>query len=211
MILYSKVSELPDSEPVNLTEAKDHLKVTDDSENSYITGLISTARWLCEADSGLSFVSQTRVVKLDRFPCVTTRNIWAAIMLPYGPVQSVTSVSYVDTNLVTQAITQGNNGFLLDTHSSPAQIFPSASGKIDAWPSTAIKPNAVTIKYIAGFDDVSYEPLPPQARRAILQQLADMYENRQDEVIGGAVASEISLNTRRILDSIRVYWNANID
>jgi len=85
------------------------------------------------------------------------------------------------------------------------------SGDIGSWPSTKNVPGCITVSYTTGFDDVSGEALPPEAKTAILLQVGSLFENRQDEVIGstGSVAAEINMNSKAILDNIKVYWNAN--
>jgi len=88
MIQYSIVTEQPDSEPVSLAEAKTHLEYAGTAKDNYITGLIKTARQLCESYTGLSFVTKERETKLDRFPCklYICRPIFSteACLKPYG-------------------------------------------------------------------------------------------------------------------------------
>jgi uncharacterized phiE125 gp8 family phage protein len=201
MILYSKVIEVPDSEPVTLSEAKTHLEVTGDSKNTYITSLIKTARRMCEAYSGLSFVTQERKIILDKFPC-------GEILVPYGPVQSIDSFTYVKPDLTTGTLVEGTD-FFFDDHSEVARLFPLEDGELDVWPDTAYRPNCVIIEYTAGYDDVSGIPLPEQIKEAVLLQVAAMFENRQDELVGVASISRLDMDSKAILDSVKVYWNAN--
>lgn len=209
MITYSKVIELPDSEPVTLEEAKTHLEVQLTSKDDYITVLIETARKACENYAGLSFITQKRRVVLDRFPgCYNWSASAKEIILPYGPVQSIDSFTYVASDKTEQTLTETTDYFL-DDHSGLARLFPMSDGELGAWPSTAIRPNAVVIDYICGYDSVSGDTdFPTQARQAILLQVATMFENRQDELVGTTV-TELNMNSMALLDSIKVYWNAN--
>jgi len=209
MITYSKVIELPDSEPVTLEEAKTHLEVQGTSKDDYITALITTARKACETYAGLSFITQKRRVVLDRFPgCGYFSQSAKEIILPYGPVQSIESFTYTTSDKTEQELADGTDYFL-DDHSGLARVLPMSDGEIGSWPSTAVKPNAVVIDYICGFDSVSGDDdFPTQARQAILLQVGSMFENRQDEVIGTTV-TQLNLNSMALLDSIKVYWNAN--
>lgn len=215
MILYSKVTEVPESEPVTVAEAKTHLEVTGTAKDAYIGALIKAARRICEADAGLSFVTQTRVIKLDRFPSCwpwpyrygvhAMTNPYSEIILPYGPVLEITSFTYVDTEGADQTLAVDTD-FYFDDHSAVARLRP-----VSSWPSTNIMPNAVTIEYTAGIDldaDTTEEYLPI-VKQAILLQVASFFENRQDEVPGSM--SEINWNSKTLLDSIRVTWNANYD
>ena len=90
MIIYSRTTA-PATFPVTLEDAKIHLKIDGTDEDTYITALIKVATSVCEAYAGLSFISQTRVIKLDAFRC-------RDLILPYGPVVSITSVAYVDAD-----------------------------------------------------------------------------------------------------------------
>jgi uncharacterized phiE125 gp8 family phage protein len=205
MIQYSIVTEQPDSEPVLLADAKNHLEYTGTAKDRYITSLIKSARKMCEAYSGLSFVTQTRRVKLDYFPCSKLY-----IELPYGPVQSVESFTYQKDDGTTRTLVSGTN-FVLDTHSRVARVYPiNSDGEIDVWP-TDLKnvPHAITIDYNAGYDDVSYEPLPEPIKQAILMQVASMFENRQDEQSG--TTGMVNWNSMAMLDTVKVTWNANYD
>lgn len=206
MIQYSIVTEQPDSEPVTLADAKTHLEYVGTAKNGYITELISVARHLCEAYSGLSFVTQTRRIKLDYFPCNRPY-----IELPYGPVQSVESFTYSKSDNTTVTLVQGTD-FSLDTHSRIARLYPLGSdGTIDSWP-TDLKDIAhpITIEYNAGYDDVSGEPLPPQVKTAIKMYLTKFFENRGD-VQGKGFSDVLPWECMHILDSIKVTWNANYD
>lgn len=217
MILYSKVTEVPEAEPVTVAEAKTHLEVTGTAKDTYIASLIKTARRICEADAGLSFITQTRVVKLDRFPSCwpwpyrygvhANTNPYSEIILPYGPVTEVTDFSYFDSDGNAQSLTVDTD-FYFDGHSPVARLRP-----VNSWPSTKLMPNAVSIEYSAGIDlnaDTSEEYLPI-VKQAILLQVGSMFENRQDESIDRGSAVEINWNSRALLDSIRVTWNANYD
>ena len=201
MIYYSRVIDLPDSEPITRSEAKTHLEVTGTSKDSYIDSLITTVRRMCEAYAGLSFVTQKRRVIMDKFP-------YAEIILPYGPVQSIDLFEYVKTDLTTGTLVEDTD-FLFDNHSELARLFPIEDGELDTWPDTAVRPNAITIEYTAGYDDVSYNPLPEQVKQAMYLTLGALFENRQDEVVGVGSNVRLTMDSKAILDTIKVDWNAN--
>jgi uncharacterized phiE125 gp8 family phage protein len=153
----------------------------------------------------LSFVTQTRRVKLDYFPC---KKLY--IELPYGPVQSVESFTYSNDEDGTTTMVEGTD-FVLDKHSRVARLYAlGADGEVDTWPTDAKDiPHAITIDYNAGYDDVSFEPMPEQIKQAILMQVASMFENRQNEQSGAV--NMINWNSQTILDTIKIDWNANYD
>lgn len=223
MIIYSRVIEAPVIEPVTLDEAKDqlHIELDDHSQDDRITSLIKVARRLCESYTSLSFMTQQRQMKLDRFPWwrnmmpghpVDSRFIarWRrhdGIIVPYGPVQNIDEINYIDPSGVVQVL--ASSAYHADIHSDLARLFP-----VDSWPDTDINiPNAVTIKYTAGYDPISggTEEFPEEAKQAMLMQIVSMEQNRQDEVVGGGAVAKLCWNSEKILDTIKVYWDANQD
>jgi uncharacterized phiE125 gp8 family phage protein len=196
MIIYSKVVDAAENEPVTLDEVKTHLKVDGTEEDAYLTTLIKSARRMCEAYTSLSFVTQTRSVKMDRFPCNWLTNPRRYVYLPYGPVKSVVSFTYVDGNGDEQTLAQDTD-FYLDTDSDIARL-----RAVNDWPSTQSQPNAIEILYTAG-DDV--DQVNDTAKTMVLQCIGDMYEKRQNE------GSPLTASVRQMGDMIKVYWNANAD
>jgi uncharacterized phiE125 gp8 family phage protein len=208
MITYSRVTEQPANEPVSLSDAKVHLEYTGTAKNAYITSLIKSARRICEGYAGLSFVTQTRAIKMDVFPS-------SAIIVPYGPVQSIDSFTYFNDDGGTTTLLEDVD-YIVDYHSNVCRIYAiDDDGEIDSWPTDVRRrPQAISISYVAGFDEAVNEPLPELAKQAILLQVASMFENRQDEVAGSINMmnwNTINWNSLHLLDSIKVNWNANIE
>lgn len=198
MIAYStKVAPAPTVEPVVLSEAKAHLRIPaeDTGDDAYITALIMAAREIAERYTNLTFITQVRQLKLDRFPCTSY------IELPYGPVASVTEFTYLDSDGASQPLVL-NTDYVLDIHNEVARV-----QHVNGWPSTACRIATVTIKYSAGFGALSTD-VPYAIRQAILMQIANLYENRQDEADG--VVTHIAYNSTLLLDAHKVYYNANV-
>lgn len=201
MIVNSKVITQPTSEPVTLDEAKTHLRVDGDDEDTYITSLIKVARIMCEAYSGLSFLTQTREIKLDYFPCARS------IEIPNGPVQSVDDFVYVDSDGNSVAMVDGTD-YRVDLHSDIARVQAVSSWPTNVWPTPGDQFNSVSIAYTAGYTNDDHDPLPEVIKQAILMQVGSLYENRQDEVVG-SMGHMINVNSQMLLDTVKVYHNAN--
>jgi uncharacterized phiE125 gp8 family phage protein len=203
MIVYSRVTDQPDFEPVSLADTKTHLEYTGTAKNAYINSLIKSARRICEGYSGLSFVTQERSVKMDYFPTIKRY-----IEVPYGPVQSIDSFTYLNEDGTTTTMVE-NTDFIVDTHSGVCRVFPiDFNGEIDLWPTDVKhRPNAITILYTAGYDEAVNEPLPEQAKQAMLMQIGSMFEQREDARQGEVTM--IVWNSMSILDTIKVTWNAH--
>jgi uncharacterized phiE125 gp8 family phage protein len=210
MIKYSKVILEPTSEPVTLSEAKAHLRVTDDNDDAYITALIKVARRMCEGYAGISFITQTRVVKLDYFPVCMPEEI----ELPFGPIQSISGtdaaaptpnalgIFYTDDAGDTQTLVL-NTDFYLDNSSDIPRVAP-----VDSWPTDVDdRINAISITYKSGYS--SADDVPAEAKQAMLLQIGSLYENRQDEAPGSVNA--MCWSSTALLDNIKVYYNARQD
>jgi uncharacterized phiE125 gp8 family phage protein len=92
----------PAAEPVDLSIAKSHLRVSGCDEDAYIAALVSGARQAAERECGLQFVTATYRLTLDDFPrdwqdtglsfgANVTRAPFGTVHLPVGPVASVVS------------------------------------------------------------------------------------------------------------------------
>jgi uncharacterized phiE125 gp8 family phage protein len=204
MIIYSVVNTQPDFEPVTLDEAKSHLEYYGSLKDSYIETLITAAIKICESYAGLSFVTQERSIKLDRFPW-TNRGY---INIPYGPIQAITSVVYEDGEGTEVEMVEGTD-FDIDTQSAVARFYPlDSSGARGYWPTDVLnRANVVTINYQAGYDDVSGIPVPAQLKVAILMVVAKLFENRGDS---GGREGILDWDVQGILDTVKVTWNAEV-
>lgn len=201
MIIYSKVTDQPGSEPATLDEAKKQVKMEGTTlDDSYLTALITTSRKICEAYTGLSFVSQERTIKMDQFP-INRRMIYSwsnHIIVPYGPVISVDSFTYNDSDDVEQTLVEDTD-FTVDDNSELCRLAP-----VDSWPCSSGKMNSVVIVYTAGFAE-----FPGDLKTAMLRVLANLYEFRTDSLQGGF--DSVDYSAKMILDNYKVTWNANAD
>lgn len=200
MIIYPIVTSQPDYEPVTLAEAKEFLEYDGNRKDAMIMRLVTSARQVCESYTGLSFVTQERSIRLDRFPC--TKNY---INLPYGPVQSVISAEYIDDNGDTVTMVEGTD-FEISIYRGVARLYPISDGVRDVWPTNVQDiDEAITIVYQTGYDDVSGLPLPTVAKQAILMVTSRLFEHRGDD---GMKEGILTWDVQSMLDTIKVTWNA---
>lgn len=165
----------PTAEPVTVAEAKSHLRVDASAEDELIRGLIAGARLWVEGTCGLSLITQTHDLTLDGFPD-------EVIQLPRGPVQSVSSITYIDTAGDTQ--TWSSSNYIVDTKSTPNRITPAYGV---AYPSTQTRINTVTVRYVAGYGAKGSD-VPEPIRQAIKLLVGQMYAHREPEVTGTIVS-----------------------
>lgn len=180
------VSSEPASEPVSVDQARAHLRLDETEDETTVRALITAARQHVEAVTGRALVTQTLEMKLDHFPgtahgildlrmhpeALTGRGQDWAIRLPRSPLQSVSSISYVDDAGSTQTLAASK--YDVDTSSLVPRITPAYS---EVWPTTRPIPNAVTVTFVAGYSAVS--SIPAGLKQAILVLVGTMFENRE--------------------------------
>ena len=178
-----KVSIAPASEPISLTEAKLYLRVDNSADDALITALITAARETVERYTSRALVTQTITQVLDCFPGFGFR-------LAVHPVQSITSITYKDSNGDTQTL--ASSIYMLDNYEMPNAVVLKANQQ---FPSTYDETNAVTVVYVAG---ESAGNVPKAILQAMYLTIADFYENRTDYVKRLPTAAEYLLDQFRV-------------
>jgi uncharacterized phiE125 gp8 family phage protein len=111
-------------EPVTLSEAKDFCKIDIGSDDALITALITAAREMCEAYTGVGFVERELTAVLN--------NSNGDIYIPYGPTVEILSVTDENDNTLVLG-----NGYRLSGISFKRLETPRLTN--------------ITINYIAGY------------------------------------------------------------
>lgn len=152
-----QVTTEADTEPVTLAQAKAHVRYTgsDTDEEAKLTRLIVAARRLAEEMTGRAYHTKTIKLYLDRFP---SRRF---LLLPYPPLQSVTSIEYYDADGALQTVSSSN--YVVSTHDEPGRVDPIATY---SWPATYARPGAVIVTYVAGYSTSGGGPAQMAADRA---------------------------------------------
>lgn len=159
-------------EPVSLVEAKAHLRVGLDEEDDLISALIVTAREHVENVTGRQLVTAAKELTLSGFDVRDD----CLILLPYPPLQSVDTITYIDTGGDEQTLAA--NKYQVDMTVEPAELLPAWG---ESWPATRCQFGSVTIAYTAGYGDAA--DVPAAIKAAMLLIVGNLYENREDAVI----------------------------
>lgn len=210
-----KVVVQPTAEPIDIVTARTHLNLyatgspPTHPHDDLITGVyLPAAREACENYLGRALAPQTLELSLSRFPGGFVAGMllpfeqWRLpreIELPMGPLLGVESVTYTDGDGNEQTFADYN----VDTYSEPGRIRLKTGV---SWPTTQDVPNAVIVRYQAGYSIPGSSPedvqLPHAIRAAILLTLGDRYENRAATVAPGMI--ELPLGVQYLLTPYQV-------
>jgi uncharacterized phiE125 gp8 family phage protein len=178
---------------------------TNTTDDPLLGMLIASARAAAEQELHRYLVTQTLEMYLDFFPGAdpTWKQICRGNLDDYAirmpPLQSVTSINYIDTSGATVLLAADQ--YTVDTKSQPARILP-AYGL--AWPSARDQINAVIIRFVAGYGVASV--VPQCVKNWMLIRIKTLFENRDQIVVGtnGLVVIPPSF-IDSLLDPERVY------
>lgn len=192
--MRTRLITAPVATAVSLEEAKLHLRVTHNAEDSLITALIKTATGRCEHLIGRAIMPQTwELILDDAFPTN------GDIELLHPPVQSITSVKYIDA-VTANEVTLANNQYSLDKDSEPGWLMPAYGVE---WPSTLKVANAIRVRYVAGYADAA--SVPDVIKQWMLLTIGTYYANRESVVVGSITQSFDRGTYDGLLDSVKVW------
>lgn len=181
-------------EPISLAEAKRALRVDIDDDDALIEFYISAARSWIERHCRprLAMLTQNCTYTADTFPGSNTLEL-----APY-PLQSVTSVVYVDSDGVSHTISPSD--YVVDTVSEPGRIRLKAMA---SWPSVTLREvNGFQVNFVAGFGG-SGASVPHELRQAVLLLVAHQYENREPIVVTGAMPKSLEFSVMALMGAWR--------
>ncbi len=189
----------PKVEPVELADAKLHLRVDSTDDDSLITRYLSAARERVEVITGRQLITATYTLALDGFPGYTPFDLNRPVALEYSsllwgstyvethhfidvprpPLQSVTAITYIDTTGVQQ--TWDPTQYQVSAPSGPM----AERGRIRpayglSWPVARDQMGAVSVTFKAGYGDL-WNAVPNTLAAAVLLVLGDLYFNRVNE------------------------------
>jgi uncharacterized phiE125 gp8 family phage protein len=216
------LSAAPSVEPVTAAEVWAHLRLNltgspaAPADATAVAAITTAAVNYLDARDGIlgrCLVTQTWILTLDRFPTSRTRQtgyegITAgndAIIVPLPPLQSVSSISYIDTDGATQTLS--SSLYTVDTTQQPGRIVPAYG---EAWPATRDQINSVTITFVAGYSPTSDSPadyranVPRAIKQAIMLLIGHWYEHREDVAVGVSVQPMVAA-ADALLAPYRIY------
>lgn len=182
----------PATEPIDTDdELKTHLRIDHNEEDDLLDGLVEAARKTFEEMTHRALITQTWRYTLDAWPD------GRIIALPRPPLQSVSSISYVDED--GNESTWGASNYVVDVAGGRIALAASAN-----WPSVSLYPiGAIRITYVAGYGAAG-SAVPRQMRQAIKLLVGHWYENRE-ATMSGAIAREVPMGLKALIYLNRAY------
>lgn len=150
---------------VTVDDAKLHCKIDFSEDNSKVQEFIDQAIGQVELDAEAALVTQNRIQYLDCFPA-------QAIELRIFPLQSITSITYVDFNGTTQTL--GASSYQSALNSRPGLILPAY---MLYWPIARVQLECVAVTFVAGYGTPA--AVDPIAKQAIYLKVAAAYWDRE--------------------------------
>ena len=185
------VIQSPSEQPITISGAKQHLRVTVTDDDVLIENLVTAGTQFIESTTGVALVSGT---------LLHTRNTLANVMeLPRAPVASIESVILVDESDVETTVNSAV--YDLDTTDTPNKVILRAN---QDWPSVDLKrAGGVKIQFIAGFGDA--EDVPETFKAALKLFVGNFYENREVEVVGTS-STQLKFSLNALLAPHKIFF-----
>lgn len=189
------------AEPATLAEAKQWARVEYGDDDSLVSDIVQAARELAEGpELKRALMLQSRCIYFMGFPWSggyfnrlirsMGPNPWwlptaqGIIMLPYPPLQQVTSIQYVDPssgNLLTIDPAQ----YLFTSNSTPGRVQPQYGA---VWPLARPVIDSVRITFSCGYGPMEGD-VPASTRLALRSLVAANYETREAFVESGQLTT----------------------
>lgn len=172
------------TEPISVAEFKLNAKVDGTSEDATTIPLyILAARKHFEKATDRALITQTWEIAMERVP--------SRFYFPIAPIQSVTSVKYLDGAGVEQTLATTDYALNLDSRVPQLKVINKPSISTD-------EIRNFIVRFVAGYGDDATD-VPGDIRQAILYMATQMYENRLP-VVQGRVVNEVPMTFNMLTD-----------
>jgi uncharacterized phiE125 gp8 family phage protein len=152
----------PTVEPITWEEALDHLKQPSTDDRELVQSQIRACREHIEGYTGRQICTATYDYSIDKFSV-------GALYIPRPPLQSITSVKYIDTDGDEQTV----DSSVYDYEAAIGMRGELFLAYDQTWPTARAQRGAVTIRFVAGYGLAS--SVPDSIKQAIKMHLGLLY------------------------------------
>jgi len=160
--------QAPASEPVSLAGARAHLRIVGNDDDALLASLITAARRVVEARTGLCLIAQAWMCFRDGWPED------GIIALPVAPLLDVEELAVFGEDDQKAVIDPAH--YIVDAVSRPPRVLLRGSRQ---WQRPGRAVNGIGIRVAAGFGAAGDVPQP--LRQAVLLLVAHFFAQRGDE------------------------------
>lgn len=180
----------PTGEPLTVAEAKRHLRIPESisDDEQYISALISASRAYAEYYTDRQLMTATYDLTLDCWPCND-----GPLYLPKAPLQSVTSIKYLEENSGTET-TWSASYYRVQT-SEPGRVSLALN---QIYPNLYGVSGQIVIRFICGYGAAS--AVPVGIKQAMLLLIGHWFENREEV---GRVGTRLEFAAHALMQSYR--------
>jgi uncharacterized phiE125 gp8 family phage protein len=188
---YSELALLPiGGGPISLARAKAHLRVDWDDDDALIAAYLRAAVGAIEKRTDRALSPQAFTEWAPRFPCAYGEKL----TLARDPVSAIVSVTYVDQDGAEQTLDEADYRSI---EGEPWSLIAPISASL---PSTEERPDAVRVRYMAGYNAGD---CPAELQSAVLLMLGHLYANREAVAVGANVVTALPLAVETLCDPFR--------
>lgn len=171
----------PAIEPITIAEAREHLRVDTEGTDTLLQTAIKTARAYVETLTKRALITRTLDVKFNCFAL--------GMEIPRPPLQSVTSIKYLDLQGVEQTLDASIYRVVLNGH-EPARIELAYN---QSWPSVRGIQEQITVRIVTGFGD-DRANVPEEFKQAIKFHMQMQFDQdiREGPYLKDAIRSNVA-------------------
>lgn len=185
----------PASEPVTVSEFKDHQRIDHSTDDALIALYIKAARELVEAYTGRRMMPRTEKLYLDDFPPAD------GIVIAAAPVRAVTKVAVCDDSSPAVETEFAASNYVFDTSGPLARVLLKSGSVWPTIPTDARPRGSAQVTFSSGY--ASSSDIPEGMKLGLKLLAAHIYENR--EATTPLTVNEIPLGLKYVLQPY-VVW-----
>lgn len=170
---------------ITVAQLKENLRVDHTDEDTLIEAL---------RDAAISWIEDYCNTRLGDVTAVGYLDSFHGQRFPVGPVNSISSVTYLDTANATATLAASKYWYDIKTKASRITFTNVPSTYDDAF-------NRVQINMNLGYTEAT---IPQPIIQAIRLMVGHLYENRQEVVQGGNVPRELPMGMHALLSPYRI-------